>query len=203
MKMNGRDHQRILDFYQEAYRTYGDRDARSVRWSNPADQITRFRALLGVADLSNQSVLDVGCGMGELYKFFLQEQIPVDYTGIDIVPEFITSAEKRFPDTRFAVKDIFEVNKQFDYVVASGALSFKVENNLNYYQDMIRQMYSVARKAVAFNMLDNRIHIDDDIYAAYSPIEIADFCATIADRVEVVVDYLPQDFAVYLYRPSE
>ena len=71
-----------------------------------------------------------------------------------------------------------------------------------YLLGMIKQMYSVARKGVAFNMLDNRIHIDDDIYAAYSPIEIADFCATVADRVEVVVDYLPQDFAVYLYKVS-
>ena len=124
MKMNGRDHQRILDFYQEAYRTYGDRDVRSVRWSNPADQITRFRALLSVADLTGQSVLDVGCGMGELYKFFLQEQIPVDYAGIDIVPEFIASAQKRFPDTRFMVEDIFEISEQFDYVLASGGFEF-------------------------------------------------------------------------------
>ncbi len=200
MKLETNDYKRILDFYQEAYHAYGDRDARSVRWSNPADQITRFRVLLGLANLAHQSVLDVGCGTGELYKFFLQEQIVVDYTGIDIVPEFIISAQKRFPNTQFRIEDIFEISRQYDYVVASGALSFKVEDNLNYYQDMIRQMYALARKGVAFNMLDNRVHIDDDTYAAYDPEEIADFCSTIANRIEIVVDYLPQDFTIYLYK---
>lgn len=200
MKLEINDYKRILDFYQESYRLYGDKDPRSVRWGNTSDQLTRFRALAGVADISNSSVLDVGCGMGELYKFFLQEHLPVDYSGIDIVPEFIISAQKRFPNAMFSTEDIFEVSQHFDYVLASGALSFKVENNLNYYQDMIKQMFSIADKAISFNLLDNRVHVDDATYAAYDPEEIADFCATIADRVEIVVDYLPQDFTVYMYK---
>src|SRR5690606_10729201 len=113
-----------------------DKDARSVRWSNPSDQVTRFRALLGIADVANQSVLDVGCGMGELYKYLLQQQIPVQYTGIDIVPEFIQAAQKHFIDVDFYTQDVFEVESKYDYVLASGALSFKVKDNLNYYQDM-------------------------------------------------------------------
>src|SRR5690606_26147041 len=140
------------------------------------------------------------CGMGELYKYLLQQEIPVEYTGIDIVPEFIASAKKRFPQTVFKVKDIFDLKQTHDYVLASGALSFKVADNANYYQDMIRHMYALANKAVAFNMLDKHVHVDDDTYAAYSPIEIADFCSTIAERVEVVVDYLPQDFTIYMYK---
>lgn len=200
MRMKNRDYNRILDFYQKAYQMYGDRDARSVRWSKVGDQLIRFRALIGVADLSDSSVLDVGCGMGELYKYLLQQEIPVEYTGIDIVPEFIASAKKRFPQTVFKVKDIFDLKQTHDYVLASGALSFKVADNANYYQDMIRHMYALANKAVAFNMLDKHVHVDDDTYAAYSPIEIADFCSTIAERVEVVVDYLPQDFTIYMYK---
>ena len=200
MKLSRRDHERILRFYNDSLNRYGNSDSRSVRWPVAAEQLIRFQALLGVGDVSQSRLLDVGCGLGDLYKYLLQCQIEVTYTGIDIVPELISAAQQRFPDGDFRNLDIFDVGQRYDYVLASGALSFKVENNQHYYQEMIRKMYELAKKAVAFNMLDNRIHSDDETYAAYSPIVIADFCSTFASRVEVVPDYLPQDFAIYLYK---
>ena len=199
-KLSQRDHQRILDFYQDTHSEYGDRDVRSVHWNNLHDQITRFRALLQVEDISGGSVLDVGCGLGDLYKYLLQSEIAVEYTGIDIVPGFIFSARQRYPQGNFEIADINDIKQSYDYILASGALSFKVEDNQQYYQNIIKKMYQLADKAVSFNMLDNRIHTDNETYAAYSPIEVADFCSTFANRVEVAVDYLPQDFTIYLYK---
>jgi hypothetical protein len=61
-------------------------------------------------------------------------------------------------------------------------------------------MYSFAGKALAFNMLDLYDHVDDDTYAAYSPIEVSEFCRTFCDHVEILTDYLPQDFTVFCYK---
>lgn len=200
MNLSKQDYDRILKFYRQSHDRHGDSDARSVHWATTRDQQVRFQALVQVADLSGSRILDVGCGLGDLYKFLLQNEIDADYTGIDIVPDFISVAQRRFPQGSFEVVDIFEVSESYDFVLASGALSFKVADNQNYYQDMIKKMYDTANKAVAFNMLDNRFHTNDETYAAYSPLEIADFCSTVAAQVELVVDYLPQDFAVYLFK---
>jgi trans-aconitate methyltransferase len=200
MSLSDHDHDRLVNFYQESFQAYGDHDARSVRWQKDADQQTRFRVLTQVGNLDGRQVLDVGCGLGDLYKFFLSHEMSVDYTGIDVVPEFIEASTRRYPEAHFLLRDVFEINQHYPYILASGALSFKVANNATVYQSMIRHMYELADIAVAFNMLDRRVHSDDAIYAAYDPEEIADFCSTFATRVEIAVDYLPQDFAVFLYK---
>ena len=200
MKMDFHDTQRLLDFYREALEKHGDRDPRSVRWTTQRDQERRFRVLTMVDELQGCSVLDVGCGLGDLYKYFLKNEIDVEYTGIDIVPEFIEVAQKKYLSADFECRDIFEVEKKYDFVLASGSLSFKVADNQTYYLDMIKRMYQQCRIATAFNMLDRKMHIDDETYAAYSPEEIADFCDGIAGHVEIVTDYLPQDFTIYLFR---
>ncbi len=200
MKLNPYDYDRIYKFYKDALDRFGSEDVRSVQWTSLYGQRRRFEVLLNVGDVSGGSVLDVGCGLGDLYKFLSQEGIQVDYTGIDIVPEFIDAAKESFPEVRFENKDIFEIDESFDYCFASGALSFKVHDNDNHYKNMIKKMYELANNAVAFNMLDEATHVDNETYAAYSPKEIVDFCSTFANRVEVVTDYLPQDFTVYLYK---
>lgn len=200
MKLSGHDEKRIHNFYQAALDRFGEDDVRSVQWTSLYGQKRRFEVLLNVGDVTGHSILDVGCGLGDLYKFMLERDIRADYTGIDIIPEFIKTAKVKYPNAQFYHQDIFETEEKFDYVLASGALSFKVQNNDDHYKRMILKMYEVASKAVAFNMLDNATHVDNETYAAYSPHEVVDFCSGFANSVEVTTDYLPQDFTVYLYR---
>lgn len=210
MRLSKNDERRITDFYLEALNEYGPFDHRSVHWTEQEGQIKRFEILADVGDLNCKSVLDVGCGVGAFYGFLRQKNIEVKYFGIDIIPEFIEEARKIFSGKDrsessaatspiFEHKDIFDISGQYDFVVASGALSFKVENNDNYYKAMVKKMYGVAKKGVAFNMLNIDGHIDDSIYAAYSPAEVSDFCKTFCDDVSIVIGYLPQDFTIYMY----
>jgi trans-aconitate methyltransferase len=198
--MDKKDNERLQKFYKEALAIFGDHDARSVHWSSEEGQHTRFLVLSQVANLSHRSVLDVGCGLGDFYKFFIDQKIDVDYTGIDIIADFIARAKERFPDGHFECKDITAVTETYDVVLASGALSFKVTGSLAYHFSVIKKMYDAAKIAVAFNMLNRATHVDDDVYAAYNPTEVVDFCKTFCPRVEIITDYLPQDFTIYLYK---
>ncbi len=93
-----------------------------------------------------------------------------------------------------------ETVQQWDYVLASGALSFKVKNNKDYYYSIIKKMYACAKKGVAFNMLNKSVHKDDATYAAYDPQEVVNFCKIFCNNVHVITDYLPHDFTAYLYK---
>lgn len=197
--MHDDDHKRILNFYEDALQVYGN-DARSVHWSNKETQSVRFDALCKVADLNNKSVLDVGCGLGDLYKFFISKQIAVDYTGIDIVPVFVERARARFPDTDFRVADISVLNEQYDYVLASGVLNLTVADSKNYYFSLIKKMFECSKKGLAFNMLNKAEHSNDETYVSYDIDEVTAYCKTLTDKVVVVTGYLPWDFTVYMYK---
>lgn len=220
MALSRRDQKRIEKYYGDSLATYGPESAASVHWTDQLGQYTRFRVLVGIGNLNGQSILDVGCGTGEMYKFLHEEKIWPKYHGIDVVPELVEASRERFPEGDFAVADIFDLNPpgrarngaqnsktrnpggySFDFVFASGTLTFKVADNLRYYEMMIEKMWSLARKGLAFNMLRRDVHIDSDIYAAYDPKEIAGFCQNLpGGSVEIVIDYLPQDFTVYVRR---
>lgn len=197
--MNDEDQKRITDFYEDTLKTYGS-DARSVHWSNEETQRVRFEVLNNIDDLSNKSVLDVGCGLGDLYKFFITKEISVDYTGIDIVPVFIDRAQERFPEATFSVEDIFLVDKQYDYVLASGALNFMVTDSKQYYFSMIKKIFELSKEGLAFNMLKNTAHPTDETYVAYDVNEVTAYCKTLSSNVVVTHDYLSWDFTVYMYK---
>jgi len=198
--MNTTDQNRLLTYYKSALNEFGDHDARSVHWSDKRGQELRFLILSQIANLNGQSVLDVGCGLGDLINFFKKNALSVDYTGIDIVPDFIERAREFHPNARFETMNIETTTEQFDYVLASGAMSFKVENNKEFYFGIIKKMFELSKKGLAFNMLNCEIHVDDETYAAYDPNEVADFCKTLSPNVQIILGYLPQDFTIYMYK---
>ena len=71
-------------------------------------------------DMQPRSVLELACGTGRLAHLFLRENI--DYTGIDIVPNFIKTAQnklKNLPKSgSFICANIkkFDLNKKFDLI---------------------------------------------------------------------------------------
>ncbi len=64
---------------------------------------------------SNASILEIGCGTGELLAFLN----PIKGLGIDISPKMIGIARGKFPHLQFTVGDLenLQVKEKFDYVV--------------------------------------------------------------------------------------
>ena len=64
---------------------------------------------------SHSSVLEIGCGTGEL----LAALNPVRGLGIDISPKMIDVARENFPNLQFEVGDLenLQIEEKFEYVV--------------------------------------------------------------------------------------
>jgi len=197
--MNHEDKKRILGFYEKALAEFGN-DPRSVHWADAHTQEVRFEALSKIGPLENKYILDIGSGLGDLYKFFAARKISVDYSGIDIVPAFIEEARKRFPGAKFLCGDADTLNNDYDYVLASGVLSFAIPNAKEHYFGMIKTMFGHAKIGLAFNMLDAREHPSDDTFIAYDRDEVVRYCKSISPHVVVASNYLPWDFTIYMYK---
>ena len=56
--------------------------SRALDWSGPESQRLRFSMLTEIGLRSGHSVLDVGCGEGDLLAWLREQSIAVDYTGL-------------------------------------------------------------------------------------------------------------------------
>ena len=189
-----------IERYNRRLEVYGY-DPRTLGWLKGRQPI-RFEALSQIGDLNNSSILDVGCGFGDLYGFLIKKGLTIKYTGHDINPELIKIAREVYPDAHFAVKDIEEeeIEDRFDWVFESGVFNFKSSHSERFVQNMLRSMFELCRKGVAADFVSSYVDFEDkDAYYA-SPEEIFAFCKTLSRRVVIRHDYMPFEFCMYIYK---
>lgn len=188
--------------YQKKYKKYGI-DPKSLFWKTKGAAHQRFRQIWAEVGFNNKSVLDVGCGFGEMGKFLLKRYKEVDYHGVDIVPEFINQAKTLVPKATFEVRDYFEnpIDKKFDVVMASGTLNSNVENNMGYRKKAIKVMFSHAKRVCIFNMLGAHPQPKNDpnsnIWHADS-LAVLEYCMSLTRRVVLRANYHPNDFTIVM-----
>ena len=175
----------------------------ALGWRGERSQQARYETLVKVGDLNGCTLLDVGCGHGDLKSFLDLHYADFDYIGIDQMPEFITEAKARYgdcPRTSFYQTD-FSAAKlpSVDYVFASGALGYRCKNE-SFYAEMISKLYHSTTVAFAFNLLDRKTFPVHDLLVGHDREAVLALCRTLSPRVEWFDGYLKDDFTVFMYR---
>jgi SAM-dependent methyltransferase len=191
----------VEDFFRLHVRLYGN-DWRALGWQSRTTQYRRFAVLAEVGALAQTRVLDVGCGLGDLYGYLQTQGIPVDYTGYDLLPEMVAHARQRFPEARFEVRDVLQDfgAERFDYILSSGTFNVNFGDNLRAVQQVLHNMVQHCTGGVAINFLKRTVDSSNDpIFHYYNPQEMLAFCQTLCPHVRLREGYLPNDFTLYLY----
>lgn len=196
------DRANIMSFHKTRIRDFGAGTERALGWKTTDSQTARFDVLAGIADLDDRSVLDVGCGHGDL-RAHLGERYPrVRYAGIDQMQDFLDVAVERFgdwPDTKFLLGDFSHVTlPEVDYVLASGAMGYR-SSDPDFVFETITRLFAACRLGFGFNML-RCVENPDGILAAYDPDVVLAHCRTLTANVVYRDDYLDDDFTVLMYR---
>jgi len=96
------------------------------------------------------NMLDAGCMSGFLKHYLEQRtQYAFRYVGIDRWPEAIAVAKELYPHTEFHVKDLFDAEGSFTYVVVSN-IAFRDKA-----PDVVRKLAPLAEKALFIAMPQN------------------------------------------------
>ena len=122
-----------------------------------------------------KTILDLGCGVGSMYKV-ISESIPgVDYTGIDFSEEAINLAKETWKHDKFYVKDVMALEQsdvsEYDLVFA-GALFDVMPNGdeaLEYILNLQPKSLLISRAKIT---LDKSFYKK---YIAYDEIETCEF----------------------------
>jgi SAM-dependent methyltransferase len=176
----------------------------SLEWNSRESQERRFGVLAEIGLQPGDSVLDVGCGTGDLLAWMERRGLTVDYAGTDLTPMMVEHARARFPERPFVQGCLLDgVNlpkDRFDWVLASGIFAHRRDHPDAYMRDMIAAMLPLAVKGVAVNSLSlnaphNRqwqlFHADPDATITWARQKVP--------RADLREDYDPNDFTLYLY----
>ena len=185
--------------------TDGTNDAERVGWGSVDSQEKRFRVLTEIGNLDNDSILDVGCGLGAYFDYVHKMHSNLSYTGIDINLNMIQEAQQRYSDIEFIhtniIADTHALNdRKFDYVFLSGALNLSADKHHDTIKSIMKEMFVLAKKGVAINFLS--VFSDYLTPGEYycSPEDILQLAFSITKKVALRHDYMPHDFTIYLYK---
>lgn len=203
--MKKEDFEEIRIRYEKMLEEFGP-NHKALGWNNIESQKLRFKVLSEIDNLNNSTLIDIGCGFGDLYYYLYKSGIKIEYTGVEISPRLIEIAKEKYPGVNFMIKNIiFEnIRRQYDYVFLSGVLNTKVSDNYSFAKKMLRKMYEICKKGMSVNMLTNYVDYKKEDIFYYSPEKIFSFCKEISRYVVLRHDYHLYEFTIYVYKyPKE
>lgn len=194
----------IRRYYQEKLKT-GSEHYQILGWEGYAQQHARFEALCREVDLQGKSLLDVGCGLGDLYDHLQRRGIRADYLGVDILDFMIEKARQDNPGGSFLCTDIFKEDKlprsSFDVVYASGIFNLDLGNNQEFFRAALQRFYGLSSEAVVFSLLHERSTQQEAPYFYYRPSQVVDCIDRMGlrvKRIDILEDYAENDFTVVI-----
>jgi SAM-dependent methyltransferase len=169
-------------------------------WADAASQEARYRVLADNVPLDGKSLLDVGCGLGDLFGFLRSRGVAVRYVGVDIVAKMADAARRRFPEGRFVQGDVFADHpfgqERFNVVFCSGVFNLNLGNNRQFLPAALGRQFELADEHAVFNLLHHRTTERYEHCAYFDPAEVVAMVVKLAADVRVIDDYLHNDFTV-------
>lgn len=198
--MNSEDKRSLIKLYEDRCERFGS-DVRAVGWGDVESQALRFEVLSDIADLSGCSVCDLGCGFGDLYAYLQGRFDSVNYHGVDLCEGLIKEARKKYPSVSFEVRDALEhpSDISYDYILSSGALSYKTAGHESYVKEMLALMMKMSRKGVAVNFLSSHADYELEKNFHFSPETALTIGKQLAPYVTIRHDYPLYEFTMYMY----
>ena len=190
-------------------------DVRSLGWGSADQQIARFQNLTNELDLSGKSILDIGCGFGDLFTYIESKSIPIrGYIGWDINVEFIKVAlcTHRATTAKFAVFDMLNDEPkaaEADVGVMLGLLNYNYGNpeiNLAFTKQMILNAFKKVNHCLFVDFIstyrDSTYPYEDFIYYQ-DPSSVLKIGLSMTSNLRLLHDYTPipqKEFSLILYK---
>lgn len=198
--MNSREREETIQRYNRRLQEYGPTD-QALGWGKKGRTKLRFRVLLSQWNLTQATIIDFGCGFGDLFGYMVRNKIqPSRYIGIDINNELIAIARQRYPQAEFVVTDDFleTWTDSAEYVISSGVFNFRLQDSKRFIERSFDRFASIATKGFAANFLSNKVeYSSDDNYHA-DPCEILSLAYKYSNNVVLRNDYMPYEFTIFV-----
>jgi ubiquinone/menaquinone biosynthesis C-methylase UbiE len=199
---------KIKNFYLRTFKKFGP-SPKGVGWYNKIKTQKRYKNLLRLIKFYNNkrkySLLDVGCGYGELINFCNKKKI-LKYHGIDLVQEMIHYAKKKyhnFSNFTFENKNLFSINKKFDYIICNGVFTLRssLSNRqmISYVKKCINHIYKISKIGFAFNTMTYNVDFKSRRLFYPKKLLIENFLKKNLKIKEICIDEKTVDYEIFYF----
>jgi cyclopropane fatty-acyl-phospholipid synthase-like methyltransferase len=198
----------LKNYYEAKFKKYGA-NSKGVAYKDCKGHRLRHEKILEILNFfkkkSGYSLLDLGCGYGELIKTIRKLNYEINYTGVDISELIIKKARLLFKKNSFSSLDILKDKiKNFDFVIMNGL--FTVKNNLSeknmkfFFYKMIKKVNNISKKGYAFNIMKHNRKRKDLFYLSYD--ELSKFLNSreFSGKYIFRKDYSLHEFMIYVFK---
>lgn len=186
----------VADYYDKLVTEHGD-SYKACDYGSWESQETKMEVISSLMK-TDGTVLDVGCGLGEWWG----HGTPCyGYTGVDISPEMIKLAKKKWRDVNFRNLNILTDDiEQHDWVIANGLFYIDTPQQYGFTIDMIDKMWSLCNKGLIFNMPSAMAPTKNKGELYWDAASVWDIAHVRAPYVTLRHDYMEHDFTVAMYK---
>lgn len=193
----------MIKTYKNAFQNHGH-SPNTLGWTKGRQQI-RFKALCEFLK-NNSSLLDYGCGFGDLYKYIVKKKLNINYKGCDVVDEFIEVGSNTIgKDLFFKIELQSEINEKFDHIICSGVFNFLYTKNKKKHQkivfERIKHLYDSCNSILSIDFQSQFVSFVGE--KAYHQ-EINDLALFVAENLSrrfiINHSYLPFEFCIHIFK---
>lgn len=156
-------------------------------------------------------VHDIGMGLGDFFKY-LKRTFPkkrIEYSGSEIVSEYVKTCKKTFPECKFYERDLSEkqTKKKYDFIVMSGVFHQKRNSNIpeweKFSQKLLKNSFSMCRKGIAFNFVSPFVDFYQTQIYYCNLLKLINFINDNLSRFFTIEhNYALFEFTVFVYKQS-
>ena len=203
--MNEIDKKECIQRYNNRLKRFGYKPE-TLGWAGGKErQYLRFKALMDIQKFlpyKIKSVLDVGCGFGDMGEFLRNNYSDIKYCGIDINEELIKVGKNKFKKLDLRVGDILEDEiEQFDLVVESGIFNYQMKGGykkqLSYIKKMLDRFYELSNYGFSADFMSSYVDFQSLYNFHLLPEDALNITKSITDKVILRYDYLKYEFCIY------
>jgi len=203
--MNKEDRKNILSLYEDRLNKYGH-SVKTVGWGGKEDQNLRFDILFRGINIDNKSILDLGCGLGDMAGYLIDRNIEnFQYMGVDLSEKLIEQAKCKYASNNieFIAQDATSGElPSADIVVASGMLTFNIEYNKKNIENIMHKLFNSSNEVLAINFMSGYADFELEKNLHFCPEKIFSYAKKITSWVNLYHDYPLYEFTVQLRRKA-
>jgi len=198
---------KVIKSYKDALMKYGHSPKSLFILKN--NQNIRFESMLNhIKKDESFSLLDYGCGLGDLKRYLNNRFGSFKYTGVDIVEDFILHNKKIDTESEyFLIDSVYDIKNEYDHIIIVGVFNMlydKLEKHKNIVFESLEHLFNKSRKSLIVNFLSP--YVDYIQKGAYhqDDIELMNFVRRkLSRRFFLDHSFMPYEYSITIFKENE